>query len=425
MLLQAAVSHSTIYTEKSGTVAQKKTTHQIYRSSRLGEYRGGRLAGQRTLGLKSYELSNHLGNVLATISDQKLPVDSDTDGIVDYYDPDILSTSDYYPFGLAMEGRSYSGDDYRFGFNGKEDDADFGSGIQDYGMRMYDRKVARFFNVDPLTKKYPELTPYQFASNTPIQAIDLDGLEAFFVHGTSHTPKKAWANRKLVAALTHLTNNKHYSKGFNWAVKSDKVTHNNNLNFTLNRKSDRKQAAELLVKHVLAVRKYYKKKGIEEEVTLIGYSHGGNVAIQAARILYLEHGIKSSIITINTPAFSGPYDPEYRGKSYNGAGIREMINIVSDGDEVPVAIVGQKTHTNIKNIKRQILSLKPLDTVPLKEDPSTYEKLSHTPNHFIENVDPNQIEQAIKTGEVKKLEHEVFIFIFIFNSIFFFSNYRK
>lgn len=35
--------------------------------------------------------------------------------------------------------------------------------------------------MDPLTKEYPELTPYQFASNTPIQAIDLDGLEAFYV----------------------------------------------------------------------------------------------------------------------------------------------------------------------------------------------------------------------------------------------------
>ena len=36
----------------------------------------------------------------------------------------------------------------------------------------------RFLGVDPLTKSYPELTPYQFASNTPIQTIDLDGLEA-------------------------------------------------------------------------------------------------------------------------------------------------------------------------------------------------------------------------------------------------------
>jgi hypothetical protein len=33
-------------------------------------------------------------------------------------------------------------------------------------------------SVDPLTRSYPELTPYQFASNRPIEAIDLDGLEA-------------------------------------------------------------------------------------------------------------------------------------------------------------------------------------------------------------------------------------------------------
>jgi hypothetical protein len=38
--------------------------------------------------------------------------------------------------------------------------------------------VSRFLSVDPIAASYPELTPYQFASNTPIWAIDLDGLEA-------------------------------------------------------------------------------------------------------------------------------------------------------------------------------------------------------------------------------------------------------
>lgn len=33
-------------------------------------------------------------------------------------------------------------------------------------------------SVDPLTRSFPMLTPYQFASNTPVTAIDLDGLEA-------------------------------------------------------------------------------------------------------------------------------------------------------------------------------------------------------------------------------------------------------
>jgi hypothetical protein len=40
--------------------------------------------------------------------------------------------------------------------------------------------VSRFLSTDPLTRSYPHLTPYQFASNTPIQAIDLDGLEAVY-----------------------------------------------------------------------------------------------------------------------------------------------------------------------------------------------------------------------------------------------------
>ena len=42
--------------------------------------------------------------------------------------------------------------------------------------------VSRFLSVDPIAKQYPELTPYQFASNTPIMAIDLDGLEGKQVH---------------------------------------------------------------------------------------------------------------------------------------------------------------------------------------------------------------------------------------------------
>lgn len=39
--------------------------------------------------------------------------------------------------------------------------------------------ASRFLSVDPIAREYPELTPYQFASNTPIESIDLDGLERF------------------------------------------------------------------------------------------------------------------------------------------------------------------------------------------------------------------------------------------------------
>lgn len=52
-----------------------------------------------------------------------------------------------------------------------------GGGVQDYGFRLYSPAMGRFLSVDPISSSYPMLTPYQFASNTPIQAIDLDGLE--------------------------------------------------------------------------------------------------------------------------------------------------------------------------------------------------------------------------------------------------------
>ena len=128
-------------------------------------------------GYKQYELSNHLGNVLATISDRKLAVTGNP-GIT--YTADLIRGQDYYAFGAKMPGRSFTaGTGYRFGFNGKENDNEVkGDGNQqDYGFRIYDPRLGKFLSVDPLTKKYPELTAYQFASNTPIQAIDLDGAE--------------------------------------------------------------------------------------------------------------------------------------------------------------------------------------------------------------------------------------------------------
>lgn len=37
--------------------------------------------------------------------------------------------------------------------------------------------MAKFLSIDPLSPDYPWYTPYQFAGNKPIWAIDLDGLE--------------------------------------------------------------------------------------------------------------------------------------------------------------------------------------------------------------------------------------------------------
>lgn len=78
-----------------------------------------------------------------------------------------------------MPGRSYgAGSHYRYGFNGKEQDKETtGTSTYDYGFRIYNPALGRFLSTDPLTKGYPMLTAYQYASNSPILNVDLDGLE--------------------------------------------------------------------------------------------------------------------------------------------------------------------------------------------------------------------------------------------------------
>ena len=114
------------------------------------------------------------------MSDKKIGVDANSDGTIDYYTADVITASDYYPFGQQMPGRKYSSSSssYRYGFNGKEQDKETtGTTTYDYGFRIYSPALGRFLSVDPLTRTYPWYTPYQFAGNKPIWATDVDGLE--------------------------------------------------------------------------------------------------------------------------------------------------------------------------------------------------------------------------------------------------------
>lgn len=269
-----------LYTEGDNTVNDGKVSQveaHLYGSSRLGIHNlmedvtvadgaGTSLPGIGTgkmftfaRGHKFFELSNHLGNVLATVSDRKLGM-SLNGNTLDHYEAEITSAQDYYPFGMLMPGRNghqirggfatgsemvnghsvpeelslvgrdgnqpkeyaasrgitflegfgSSADDdfaaviadgtyspvggeggaieaamsaYRYGFNGKENDNEVkGEGNQiDFGNRVYDSRLGRFLSVDRLTAKVPFYSPYIFAGNKPISAVDVDGdLEVTF-----------------------------------------------------------------------------------------------------------------------------------------------------------------------------------------------------------------------------------------------------
>ncbi len=134
----------------------------IYGSSRLGVYRvlNGDLQNDRNkliLGRREYELSNHLGNVLATVSDVKLPAAR------------VLSFTDYYAFGSAMPGRS-GGAGYRYGFNTQEKSPELAPDHYTAEFWEYDARIGRRWNLDPVDQI--SISNYAVNGNSPISLND-------------------------------------------------------------------------------------------------------------------------------------------------------------------------------------------------------------------------------------------------------------
>lgn len=126
-----------------------------------------------------YVKENHLGNVLSTVTDTRIA--HSTGGTsIDYFEAKLKSSRDYAAFGGLMPGRGTAiiAGGYKFGFNGKEKDDDIKNIVgssYDFGARIYDPRLGRWLNPDPLAKGYPELSPYNFSNNSPLQFIDKDG----------------------------------------------------------------------------------------------------------------------------------------------------------------------------------------------------------------------------------------------------------
>ena len=73
------------------------------------------------------------------------------------------------------------GFNYRYHFNNKETDNEvIGEGNSyDFGARMYDSRLGRWWSPDKLAYKYYYLSPYSFAANNPIIFFDMEGDDFF------------------------------------------------------------------------------------------------------------------------------------------------------------------------------------------------------------------------------------------------------
>jgi RHS repeat-associated protein len=88
-------------------------------------------------------------------------------------DEEVLEHNDYSGFGQRLE--SSTGSTNRYRYNGKEEQATFGTPYSDYGARQYSSASGRWLTVDPLTEKYYSYSPYAFCNNNPVNFVDPDG----------------------------------------------------------------------------------------------------------------------------------------------------------------------------------------------------------------------------------------------------------
>lgn len=82
------------------------------------------------------------------------------------------------PFGMITFGRSWvAGSEYRYGFNGYETEemVIVNNLNYDFGDRMYNTNIGRFFSVDSYTSIYSFQSPYTYNSNRPNVSVDFEG----------------------------------------------------------------------------------------------------------------------------------------------------------------------------------------------------------------------------------------------------------
>jgi RHS repeat-associated protein len=108
-----------------------------------------------------------LGNVLVTVNDKKLGVSSN-DSTVDYFNPQVVSAQDYYPFGMLQVGRELNDSTYRYGFNGQEMSNEIKGSCNSYTALFweYDPRTGRRWNLDPVIKSGE--SPYSTFHNNSI-----------------------------------------------------------------------------------------------------------------------------------------------------------------------------------------------------------------------------------------------------------------
>ncbi|RFS15039.1 DUF6443 domain-containing protein [Emticicia sp. C21] len=125
-----------------------------------------------------YQITDHLGNMRVACRCQEVAEANQTD-YKQGYPPRMVQEATYDPWGVKLpvfgNPDPYLGQPAdRFLYNGKEYENEMG--LYNFGARMYDPTVGRWFVPDPIDQ-FDDFSPYGFVLNDPMNLTDPDGMQ--------------------------------------------------------------------------------------------------------------------------------------------------------------------------------------------------------------------------------------------------------
>ncbi len=257
----------------------------------------------------NYFLTDHLGSVRVIV---------DGSGVV-------KERNDYYPFGTKHARGDYPQlADNRYKYNGKEEQVTGNLDYLDYGARMYDSGLGRWFVNDPLLENYLSLSSYCYCGNHVIGAVDLDGRLFVFVNGFNPGEYMAHEGRNMARDLHGLPIEKYNpDRGFRrhdfygWAnidklyMKTYKDNNALYVNGSFELFSQAKERYEAGIQKgmelLMQLRSGVLSLAENETIKIVGYSMGGAYAAGMASVLMKDEEYRVRLEFID---YLAPYQPD-------------------------------------------------------------------------------------------------------------------
>ncbi len=240
---------------------------------------------------------------------------------------EILQQDHYYPFGMNFAGISTTQAtlENKYKYNGKEKQDEFGLDWYDYGARMYDAILGRWYVIDPLANKYYSLSPYNYTANNPINAIDPDGKYILFVNGLRTSKGHADQIKWMGGGRIHKTDVYNYwsTESNTFGRKADIAAHykkkykDSNVGFTSGSShwdSQAKQRHKEGMNKAITFHEMVRDGDITlkegETIKIVSHSQGGaHAAGFAEQLLSYKDKDGNSIYTIETIEYITPHQP--------------------------------------------------------------------------------------------------------------------